>query len=66
MNKQLNLLKDYVKSNTVLTKDHKTKLFTAIKQVKGSGTMLADADKEIIRKQIANSLILSELNNKKP
>lgn len=58
-------MKNYVK-NTVLTKKNdQIKLFTVINKVKESATIVADAEKAILNKQIKNSIILTELNKKK-
>lgn len=57
-------MKDYVKGNKFLTSEDKVNFFTDINKVKKNAAIIADADNSILKKQIENSVILTELNKK--
>ena len=59
----LNLLKNYVKSNDLLSTQHKTELFTAIKNLQKTAANIATTDKTIFKENIESSKILTELRN---
>jgi len=59
----LNLLKNYVKSNDLLCTQHKTELFTAIKNLQKTAANIANTDKAIFKENIESSKILTELRN---
>lgn len=63
-NIQCKLIKDYLKNNNILSYEDKVHFFTAINQVKKNAAIVADADNSIVKKQIDNSVILTELNRK--
>lgn len=63
-NQQCKIIKDYVKNNKLLTPSQKEDLFTRIYSVKKGAANLADADNAILKKQLENSEILTELNKK--
>lgn len=63
-NQQCNIIKDYVKGNKILKSEDKVLFFTDINKVKKNAAIIADADNSILKKQIDNSVILTELNKK--
>ena len=60
-NQQCKIIKDYVKNNKLLTPSEKEVFFTRINSVKKGAANLADADNAILKKQLENSAILTEL-----
>lgn len=63
-NLQCKVMKNYIKDNNVLSHEDKIHFFTAINKVKKNTAIIADADNSIVKKQIDNSVILTELNRK--
>lgn len=53
-----------MKGNNTLKAEDKQSFFTSINKVKKSAARIAEADKSIFKKQIDNSVILTELYKK--
>ena len=60
----LNLLKTYVKGNSLLSPEEKSHLLSAIKNLNRKASIISEIDKEIFKKQIHNNELLNKITTK--